>query len=172
LFCIDPYEEDDIDKLEETSQSNPDSDSRTDSGSTSGSKVAYQINRCKVLLSHFSVLLGSALAAAANGGYERIVGLLLDHGVDVNLPGGLLNVHALLGAASEGHEGIVELLLDRGADVNLREGYRDGALAAATYKGHKRIVKLLLDRGADINRQGPGRYGNALVTAAYAAQPA
>ena len=114
---------------------------------------------------------GTALAAAAHGGWLDMVSLLLDRGADVNIVGGEYGT-ALAAAAlapvsplCEGM-GIVGLLLDRGGDVNTVGGKYGTALAAAIYNCERDIVSLLLDRGADVNTVG-GEFGTALAVAVY-----
>jgi hypothetical protein len=88
-----------------------------------------------------------AMVAAAEGGHERIVELLLAKGADVNAQGGLFG-NALQAASYGGHERIVELLLAKGADVNAQGGLFGNALQAASRGGHERIVELLRANGA------------------------
>jgi ankyrin repeat protein len=57
---------------------------------------------------------GNALQAAAGGGHEGIVKLLLEKDADVNAQGGSYG-NALQEAAAGGHEGIVKLLRENGA---------------------------------------------------------
>ncbi|XP_068083333.1 tonsoku-like protein [Anabrus simplex] len=62
------------------------------------------------------------LQEAANHGFVEIVEELLDHGADINSPGGkgAGGVTALHDAASNGHLRVMELLLDRGALIDVR----------------------------------------------------
>ncbi|KAJ5631612.1 NACHT nucleoside triphosphatase [Penicillium longicatenatum] len=108
---------------------------------------------------------GNALQAAALGGHQEVVQILLDRGADVNAQGGRFG-NALAAAALGGHQEVVQILLDRGADVNAQGGRFSNPLAAAALGGHQEVVQILLDRGADVNAQG-GEYGNALLAAAF-----
>jgi ankyrin repeat protein len=58
----------------------------------------------------------NALYAAAQGGHEPIVRLLIGKGADINAQGGYYG-NALYAAAECGHEPIVRLLVDNGANM-------------------------------------------------------
>lgn len=111
--------------------------------------------------------LGTALHAAAWGGHEGIVKLLLGAGANVNIMGTYGT--ALRVAAYQGWEKVVELLLARNADVDAVGGVEGTALQAAVRGGHKKIAKSLLKAGANVNASG-GMYGTALIAAARAGQ--
>lgn len=99
----------------------------------------------------------NTLHAAARGGYEKLVELLLDHGANIN-SGNKYWDSALHGAAFRGHEKVVQLLLDRGANV-------DGTLTKAVNSGKEEVVQLILNTGVDIGAQE--KYpGYAMWTAA------
>jgi hypothetical protein len=87
--------------------------------------------------------LQSALTWAAGAGENRVVGVLLALGADIN--------DALQAASAQGHKDVVLLLLNRGADVNAQGGEYVSALQAAAHGGHQEIVQLLLNAGADVN---------------------
>jgi ankyrin repeat protein len=107
---------------------------------------------------------GTALQAAAAGGHEKIVQLLLEHGANVNTVTGWYTT-ALKAAAATAHETIVQLLLEHGADVNTISGFFGTVLQAAAKGGHEKIVRILLERGADVNTIS-GYFGTALQAAA------
>jgi ankyrin repeat protein len=90
------------------------------------------------------------LIAAARGGYEEIVKLLLANRSDVNARDNA-EISALIWAASGGHKDVVELLLANGADVNVMDKFGDTALYVAARECHVEAAKLLLANGADIN---------------------
>ena len=92
-----------------------------------------------------------SLHAASHEGHDKIVGSLLNHGVDANYPDsdGWTALHA---ASQEGHDNIVRLLLDHGADANRSDSDDWTSLHAASQGGHDTVVRLLLDHGADTNR--------------------
>jgi ankyrin repeat protein len=93
-------------------------------------------------------------------GIERVVGLLLDRGANINEEiGGVEN--PLQVASAAGHEAVVRVLLERGANVNTPNGT---ALIMASRGGHTETVRLLLEYGAKINTKG-GKYDNALHAA-------
>lgn len=118
---------------------------------------------------------GIALIAAAAGGHERIVEMLLNEIADVNADGGYgaatrttririivdilsdLKVitgnyrTALIAAAARGHQEIVEMLLNQYVDVNAESEHYGTALVAAAARGHEKIVEMLLNQNADVN---------------------
>lgn len=93
----------------------------------------------------------------------RLVGLLLDHGVDPNQTGNEYNPPPpLWWAAFRGDVGIAELLINKGANV---EGVGSRfPLMAACRNGHLEMVKLLIDRGAQVNSRNV--HGTPLSNAA------
>ncbi|CUS12935.1 unnamed protein product, partial [Tuber aestivum] len=108
---------------------------------------------------------GNALQAAARGGNESVVHLLLERGAEVNAQGGEFG-NALQAAAFEGNESVMRLLLEHGAEVKAQGGEFGNALPAAAFAGNESVMRLLLDHGAEVNSQGGG-LGNALQAAAY-----
>ena len=108
---------------------------------------------------------GYILQDAASRGYEMVVRLVLDMGVDINAQSEVYG-NALHAAISSGKQTIAELLIRNGADVNCEGGKYGSALqAGAARNGMDPIVKLLLEKGADVNTHG-GEHGTALVAAA------
>ena len=117
-----------------------------------------------------------ALNGACMVGNFTIFRLLLDQGVDINVPvaysatnsswiyTGTLDT-ALGAAAFGGNVVMVTHLLDLGADVHIPSSKYGTALGAAAFKGNLEVVTLLFDRGADVNIPG-GEYGSALGAAA------
>ena len=105
------------------------------------------------------------LQVAASRGYEMVVRLVLDMGVDINARSEVYG-NALHAAISRGKQKIAALLIQNGADVNCESGKYGSALqAGAARLGMDPIVKLLLEKGADVNTYG-GEHGTALVAAA------
>jgi ankyrin repeat protein len=94
---------------------------------------------------------GTPLYAAAGGGHEAIVRVILDSGADPNLRSPGYYEFAMHVAAVHGHEAVVRLLLQSKADVNIQGGEQHTALQAAVSTGQAAMVRLLLDQGADIN---------------------
>ena len=120
----------------------------------------------------------TALCAAASGGHEEVVRMLLSAGAtDVN--------RALEGAARGGHEETVRLLIDAGANVNRSEepcgriagcstsSRRSGSgsgtgggtsspspspspLWVAARDGHDEVARVLIASGAHVNRASKG----------------
>lgn len=108
-------------------------------------------------------LPSDAISAAAFGGQNSIITLLLDKGLDIELEGRFGT--PLRAASLMGYESTVRTLLDRGAKVNMCGSLGDALQASAT-KGHVLITRLLIKEGANVNSRG-GLYGNALQAAAY-----
>ena len=116
-------------------------------------------------VSHYSG--HTALSLACCYGHESIVNLLLEEGVDVNLPEDRLPI---VEACRSGYTGVVSLLLKKGALINQclhllckdeacfmleyddDPHYHDGpnALMAACDLGDIELVQFLLDQGADV----------------------
>ncbi|KFY29437.1 hypothetical protein V491_00029, partial [Pseudogymnoascus sp. VKM F-3775] len=109
---------------------------------------------------------GNALQAASSGGHDKVVGVLLSKGADVNIGGGYYapgEVHSsvLQAASARGHDKVIELLLSKGANVNAQGGVYSNALQSASARGNNKVVEVLLSKGVNVNAQG-GYYGNAL----------
>jgi len=94
----------------------------------------------------------SALMCASDGGYERIVVLLLQKGANVNAKS-RAGATALLLAAVGGRLATAKLLMEKGADLNARDAAGVTPLMAAARTGRPDVVKLLLEKGADVNAQ-------------------
>ncbi|KAG8823600.1 hypothetical protein FRC19_003481 [Serendipita sp. 401] len=109
--------------------------------------------------------LGTALEAAASGGYVAIVRRLLEEGADPNAPYCRKFHRPLHAGASSGSVEIVELLLAAGADVNASGGEFGTALHVAARHGSSEIIQLLIDNGHDVN-PWVQMYGTALTLAA------
>lgn len=91
------------------------------------------------------------LYLASSGGFEKIVKLLLDRGVDINE----LNYDkrtSLIAAVENNHISIVKLLVKRGADIDISGIDNNTALSTACKRGHSEIVKFLVKRGANIGK--------------------
>jgi ankyrin repeat protein len=82
--------------------------------------------------------------------YTDIVGLLLDHGADVNAKD-KLGWTVLHRAAFDGQKEMVGYLVTRGADLNAKNNNGWTPLHCAAFKGHKEVVDLLVARGADVS---------------------
>ncbi|KAJ3966507.1 ankyrin repeat-containing domain protein [Lentinula raphanica] len=114
---------------------------------------------------HVGVEIGTAIQAAASGGFREIVQLLLEHEADVNVQGGFFGT-ALQAAAFGDYMEIVQLLLKYNANINAKGGHYGTALQAAASQGSSKTIQLLLEFNADVNAQG-GYFGTALQAAAY-----
>jgi hypothetical protein len=101
----------------------------------------------------------SPLATASMYGYDDIVKVLLDNGVDATRKEeGRLEGTPLEFASADGHVEIVRLLLQAGADAQIRpESKMAGKLlVTAAQEGRIDIVKLLLEYGCDVNARQYG----------------
>lgn len=109
------------------------------------------------------------IQAAAEGGHEAVVQLLVELGADVNAPpspsGGLT---ALQAASHEGHVGLVRFLLAKGAEVNMLAAKNSGltALQAACLAGEPEVVGVLAEKGAEVNAAGSRLWGGTALHAA------
>ncbi|RDW81540.1 ankyrin repeat domain-containing protein [Aspergillus mulundensis] len=104
----------------------------------------------------------NALEAAVLAGHHMTARLLLDHGIEVDIPGNLAS--PLIAAAFTGKCKMARLLLRRGADPEVVDGRFGTALIAAVTEEHEGMIRMLLDRGANVNAVGPGNR-TALTTA-------
>jgi len=82
------------------------------------------------------------LMAAAGGGQEAMVRMLLQRGAGVNLQSSY-DVTALMGAALKGHTTIVQALLDAKADASLQDINGSTALKMAEHFKHTATAQLL-----------------------------
>ena len=82
------------------------------------------------------------LMAAANGGQEAMVRMLLQRGASVNLQDSLGGT-ALMNAAINGHTTIVQALLDVKADASLRTTKGSTALMFAEQRAHTATAQVL-----------------------------
>ena len=87
------------------------------------------------------------LCAAANHGKSRIVSLLIEYNVDVNLMAET-GSRPLFCATGKHRWSIVEMLLDAGADVNLASSKGVTPLMIA---GSASMMQLLIERGASVD---------------------
>lgn len=89
----------------------------------------------------------AGLTAASLKGYENIVKILLDDGVNINTP--TLDGWTPLSVACEENKiEIVEILIQAGADVNVKGENGKTPLQIAREKGFAKIEKTLLQAGA------------------------
>lgn len=99
------------------------------------------------------------LHRAAQGGFDQIVSLLLQHGADVDLQTGAENETPLFMAVHGGFENVARTLLEAHANPNQASrmiGYTP--LHEAVRMGHAHLVQLLLTHGARVTTKDI--YGN------------
>lgn len=92
----------------------------------------------------------TALHIACTGGDMKLIGILLQHGANVNASETTGNT-PLHNAIERGDLALVELLLEKGADVNAYSFYVNSPLKLSRDKGFKDIAKLLESKGAKEN---------------------
>ena len=92
----------------------------------------------------------TVLEAAIDGGFVKVVKVLLKYNADVNSTdeGDMTPLHL---SAQRGNRVITEMLLNKGADINAEDCNGTTALHFATKVGHEEVVELLLKRGANVN---------------------
>jgi ankyrin repeat protein len=111
----------------------------------------------------------TALMLAAFEGHTEVVGILIEHGanvdaVDVNAVGNNACT-ALMVAIMEGHTETAKMLIESGANVNAVGKWGLIALIIAASDGHTEIVDLLLRKGAHIPS---GLYGEEKIVVSTA----
>jgi len=104
---------------------------------------------------------------AVEGGHEKIAGLFVAKGADVNAKGWDILKTPLHCAAGRGHDGIVELLLDHGARINARDDYGATPLHYAAQQGHQDTVKLLINKNAEIDAEDSYHLTPAMAAMEY-----
>jgi ankyrin repeat protein len=92
-----------------------------------------------------------------------MVSILLEHGANPNLHGGIYG-NTLQAASKEGHREVIALFLNNGARINAQGGIYGTALQAAAREGREETVRLLLENGADVDARA-GYWGTALHAA-------
>ena len=105
------------------------------------------------------------LMAAAYGGQEALVRMLLQRGASVNLQASFGRT-ALMDAALRGHTTVVQVLLDAKADASLRAG-NDGntALLHAEHYKHTATAQLLRQHAERLTAEAEAAVMNAVATA-------
>jgi ankyrin repeat protein len=94
----------------------------------------------------------SALSYAVSRGHYDVSVLLLNAGVDPNLPATLSETPILSRASASGNLNIVKLLLSHGADASQPQGHRS-PLYAAVSRGHSAVAELLIGNGAIVTSE-------------------
>ncbi|XP_073915329.1 ankyrin repeat and SAM domain-containing protein 3 isoform X5 [Castor canadensis] len=100
-------------------------------------------------------------------GHDTIVHLLLEAGVNVNVPTPEGQTPLML-ASSCGNESIAYFLLQQGAELEMKDIQGWTALFHCTSAGHQQMVKFLLDSGANANVREPTCGFTPLMEAAAA----
>ena len=97
---------------------------------------------------------GAPLHVASKFGHDEVVGLLLQHNVDVNITSRRAEWAPMHYASSSGHAKVVQLLLGHGADINATDKWGNTSLFLASRDGHPEVVRHLLLHGADVTVHG------------------
>ncbi|HCG7308512.1 TPA: ankyrin repeat domain-containing protein [Vibrio parahaemolyticus] len=118
-------------------------------------------------LLHLITPLGSWLHIATEQGQEKIVELLVDLGIDVNVQGGPSNATPLNTAAYEGNADLLIYFLEKRAVMDISEPDRN-PLFAAIHAGHKDIVELLLKAGINTRIKYTGQSMKDMDAMAFA----
>ncbi|XP_032930064.1 ankyrin repeat and SAM domain-containing protein 3 isoform X1 [Catharus ustulatus] len=87
-------------------------------------------------------------------GHDNIVHLLLEAGVNVNMPTPEGQTPLML-ASSCGNESVAYFLLQQGAELEMKDIHGWTALFHCTSAGHQQMVKFLLENGANANCKEP-----------------
>ncbi|XP_019395531.1 PREDICTED: ankyrin repeat and SAM domain-containing protein 3 isoform X1 [Crocodylus porosus] len=87
-------------------------------------------------------------------GHDTIVHLLLEAGVNVNIPTPEGQTPLML-ASSCGNESVAYFLLQQGAELEMKDIHGWTALFHCISTGHQQMVKFLLDNGANTNCREP-----------------
>jgi ankyrin repeat protein len=97
----------------------------------------------------------SPLTWAVLAGLEEMWTLLLNHGVEVDLPNlyGRTPLHQV--ARETGNEGAARALLEHGANPDAQDRFGATGLNLAAWRGFRGVVDALLDHGADLGVGGP-----------------
>lgn len=106
-------------------------------------------NPLKKLLDIGSDINEEFLMSCQNGAIEKVIELLKNPNVDINIQ---IDGLSALVVAHDNLE-LVELLLKNGADINMQVSHGMTSLFFAAKEGKSDLVKLLLDNGADVNIQ-------------------
>ena len=96
------------------------------------------------------------LMAAAWGGQEAVVRMLLQRGASVNLQDSLDGT-ALMGAAGNGHTTMVQVLLDAKADASLQDEDGYTALMLAEQEKHTATVQLLREHAERLTAEAKAK---------------
>lgn len=91
----------------------------------------------------------SLISTAIEGGYENVVKVLIDYGLDPNKRLNRFGETPLMRAVTEKNKPIVKLLLQSGADLNLADDASYTPLMAASAIGDISMIELLVKEGAD-----------------------
>ncbi|KAH6699782.1 ankyrin repeat-containing domain protein [Leptodontidium sp. MPI-SDFR-AT-0119] len=112
-----------------------------------------------------------AFVSAAESGYTEGMLMLIKHGADVHVQGGVPG-KALHAAARNMNISMVKFLLDQGVDVNATGGRHGTALMAVLenlcYSGQNQagpVIQTLLDAGANVNSTPSEKHTSALQAA-------
>ncbi|CAI5792271.1 repeat and SAM domain-containing 3 isoform X1 [Podarcis lilfordi] len=116
--------------------------------------VKENIQRGEVDLNQRNCGGWTPLMYASYIGHDTIVRILLEAGVNVNVPTPEGQTPLML-ASSCGNESVAAFLLQQGAELEMKDIHGWTALFHCTSAGHQQMVKFLLDNGANANCREP-----------------
>nr|XP_034987650.1 ankyrin repeat and SAM domain-containing protein 3 isoform X3 [Zootoca vivipara] len=116
--------------------------------------VKESIQRGEVDLNQRNCGGWTPLMYASYIGHDTIVRILLEAGVNVNVPTPEGQTPLML-ASSCGNESVAAFLLQQGAELEMKDIHGWTALFHCTSAGHQQMVKFLLDNGANANCREP-----------------
>jgi len=101
----------------------------------------------------------TSLILAADGGYDKVVELLVDRGAEIEAQSERTKDTALSLACTKGRYEVVDYLIKKGANKEHRNVSDYTPLSLAASGGYVNIIKLLLQNGAEINSRTGSKLG-------------
>ncbi len=96
-----------------------------------------------------------------NRNWSGTMKYLVEHGVNVNIPGIFDGMTPLMAAVRKGSCELVKLILEHGADINAQDKKGQCAIMDALSGGNEKIIDLLLQYNPNLNLKD--RYGTPII---------